>query len=158
MRTRSWRPLDAETYLSTHGGLRALSGTPDLRLVIEAAARCEHAAVQALEHYVSHLATAVAAAAVALGGIDSLVFTATAGERSSFLRARVAERLAFLGVSIDEAKNEQAHSKDAIINTHAVQLRWRLCAPTKWVKWRSLPGRCSTSSERVVYSEYEQQS
>ncbi len=123
MRTRSWRPLDAETYLSTHGGLRALSGTPDLRLVIEAAARCEHAAVHALDHYVHHLAAAIAAAVVSLGGIDSLIFTATAGERSSFLRARIVAKLGFLGVHIDEAKNEQAHSKDAIISGHGSQVK-----------------------------------
>lgn len=123
MRARSWRPLDAETYLSTHGGLRALSGTPDLRLVIEAAARCEHAAMHALDHYVAHLAAAVATAAVSLGGIDSLIFTATAGERSSFLRARVAEKLAFLGVTLDEAKNAQAHSKDALISAHGSQVK-----------------------------------
>ena len=116
MRARSWRPLDTETYLSTRGGLCALSGTPDLRLVIEAAARCEQAAVQALDHYVHHLATAIAVATVSLGGIDSLIFTATAGERSSFLRARIAAKLGFLGVVLDEAKNELAHSKDAIIS------------------------------------------
>jgi acetate kinase len=44
--------------------------------------------------------------AAALGGLDAFVFTAGIGERSAIVRARVAERLAWLGTDFDPAANE----------------------------------------------------
>ena len=65
----------------------------------------EQAAV-ALRIYSRRIAQAVAAAAVALGGLDAIAFTAGAGERSPKLRARVCAQLRFLGVELDEASND----------------------------------------------------
>ena len=44
--------------------------------------------------------------AAALGGLDAFVFTAGIGENSSFMRARIVERLAWLGAELDAAANE----------------------------------------------------
>ena len=52
------------------------------------------------------LAAGVAAMAAALGGLDALVFTGGVGERAATVRARAAERLGFLGVALDAARNE----------------------------------------------------
>ena len=43
--------------------------------------------------------------AVALGGLDALVFTAGIGEHSARVRADVCGRLAFLGVELDADAN-----------------------------------------------------
>jgi acetate kinase len=43
--------------------------------------------------------------AAALGGLDAFVFTAGIGENSASIRARVAERLAWLGVIFDPSAN-----------------------------------------------------
>src|SRR5262249_28364759 len=43
--------------------------------------------------------------AAALGGLDAFVFTAGIGENSPTIRARIAERLAWLGVVFDPAAN-----------------------------------------------------
>jgi acetate kinase len=43
--------------------------------------------------------------AAALGGIDAFVFTAGIGENSPTIRARIAEKLAWLGVVLDPAAN-----------------------------------------------------
>ncbi len=40
--------------------------------------------------------------AAALGGLDVLVFTGGVGERSAVVRAGLADRLAFLGVALDD--------------------------------------------------------
>ncbi len=40
--------------------------------------------------------------------MDALVFTAGIGEGSALIRARVAERLAFLGVELDRSRNAEA--------------------------------------------------
>jgi acetate kinase len=44
--------------------------------------------------------------AAALGGLDAFVFTAGIGENSATIRARVAEKLAWLGSSLDPAANK----------------------------------------------------
>jgi acetate kinase len=43
--------------------------------------------------------------AASLGGVDAFVFTAGIGENSASFRARVTERLAWLGTAIDPAAN-----------------------------------------------------
>lgn len=123
MHARNWRPIDAQSYLSNHGGLCALARTADLRLVIEAAARGEVESVRAVRMYVYQIARAIAAATVSLRGFDSLIFTATAGERSSLLRTSIAGELGHLGVVLDTNKNEEAHSKDAIISATGSQVK-----------------------------------
>ena len=45
--------------------------------------------------------------AAALGGLDGFVFTAGVGENSPGIRARIAERLAWLGAELDPAANER---------------------------------------------------
>ena len=44
--------------------------------------------------------------AAALGGLDAFVFTAGVGENSAAIRARIAERLAWLGAELDPAAND----------------------------------------------------
>jgi acetate kinase len=56
----------------------------------------------------------VGALAAALGGLDTLVFSAGIGERSAPIRARICERMAFLGIELDERRNA-AHA--AVIST-----------------------------------------
>ena len=48
----------------------------------------------------------------ALGGLDAFVFTAGIGENSATIRARIAERLTWLGAIIDPALNTQARTID----------------------------------------------
>jgi acetate kinase len=62
----------------------------------------------ALDVYGYRIATAVAGMCVALGGLDALVFTAGVGENSATVRRAVCERLAFLGVKLDEEANRAA--------------------------------------------------
>jgi acetate kinase len=116
MRARGLRPLDALIYLSTRGGLIGHSGTDDLRLVIEAASRGEVSSVRAFDQYCFCVASAIAGATVSLKGCDAVVFTGTAGERSSVLRERLVTSLAHLGFQIDRDKNEAVCSRDAVIS------------------------------------------
>jgi acetate kinase len=73
-----------------------------------AAATGDRAAALALDVFVHRLAGAIAAMAVAAGGLDALVFTAGIGENSALLRERTCDRLAFLGVSLNGSLNAAA--------------------------------------------------
>ena len=55
-------------------------------------------------HYLT--ASYIARCAVAMGGIDVLTFTAGVGEKGPISRKAICEQLEFLGVKIDEQKNE----------------------------------------------------
>jgi acetate kinase len=44
--------------------------------------------------------------AASLGGLDVLVFTGGVGEHAAVVRRRAAERLGFLGVAVEDERNE----------------------------------------------------
>jgi acetate kinase len=66
------------------------------------------AAERALDVYTYRIASAVGALAVALGGLDAVVFTAGVGENSAGVRRGICDRLRFLGVEVDAAVNASA--------------------------------------------------
>ena len=88
----------------------------------EVLARDDADARLALDVYLRSLAAGVAAMAAALGGLDALVFTGGVGERAATVRARAAERLAFLGVALDAAPT-RAVDGDAEISADAAVAR-----------------------------------
>jgi acetate kinase len=76
----------------------------------------------ALQVFAYRVASAVGAMAVALGGLDALVFTAGIGERSSRVRADICSRLGFLGVQLDADANDSAEA-DPTISAHSASVR-----------------------------------
>ena len=97
---------DIEAALEHESGLLGLSGHS--ARVEELEASNEPGARLALAVFTYRIACAVAASAVALDGLDALVFTAGVGERSPGVRSAVCGRLGFLGVELDEAANAVA--------------------------------------------------
>ena len=87
--------------LHEESGLKGLGGRGDVREWSRARADGDEARELALEVFAYRVAGAVAAMAVATGGLDALVFTAGIGENSAFVRERVCARLGFLGVELD---------------------------------------------------------
>ena len=101
--------LDAiDTLLNKQSGLKALAGSNDLREVHAAADAGDPDAAEALEVFCYRIRCTVGAYAVALGGLDAVVFTAGIGENDADTRARVAGGLGVLGVRLDEARNRAA--------------------------------------------------
>ena len=112
-------PEEVHAALEHESGLKALAGTPDMR---ELLARDDDAARLALDVYLHRLAAAAAAMAAALGGLDALVFTGGVGERAPAIRAGATQRLAFLGVALDDAANRDAIG-DADLRTPGATVR-----------------------------------
>jgi acetate kinase len=96
---------DLAHALEHESGLLGLAGTPDMRNVL---ARNDADATLALDVYMHRLRAGIASMAAALGGLDALVFTGGVGEHAPAVRRRAADGLAFLGVSIDEERNQHA--------------------------------------------------
>jgi acetate kinase len=104
---------DAVSDLLYHGsGLKGLSGiSNDMRDLL---ASDDPQAVFAIEHFIHRCALNAGLLAAALGGLDAFVFTAGVGENSAVIRARIAERLAWLGARLDPVANA---ASDTLIST-----------------------------------------
>jgi acetate kinase len=119
---------DIQGALEHGSGLLGLAGTADMREVIERSGTDEEART-ALEVYIRSLAAGVAAMTSSLGGLDALVFTGGVGEKSSVVRTLAGERLAFLGVGVDRARNgapdgdRDISDDDATVRTLVVESR-----------------------------------
>jgi len=107
-------PHEVATALEQRSGLTALAGTGDMRAIEAALDRGEPDAVLAMDVYLHRLVGSIAAMSAATGGLDLLAFTGGVGEHSPIVRRRAAERLGFLGVAVDDARNEAAASDDDI--------------------------------------------
>jgi acetate kinase len=92
-----------QDFLYRDCGLKGLSGiSNDMR---ELEASSDSSAAFAIDYFVYRIALFAGTLAAALGGLDAFVFTAGIGENSASLRARVASKLSWLGVKLDEAAN-----------------------------------------------------
>jgi acetate kinase len=105
--------------LEHDSGLLGLSGTADMRRLLELAEAGEDAATLARDVYIHRLVASVAAMAASLGGLDAVVFTGGVGERSPTVRRLTAERLGFLGVEVHHERNEDAEPDADISASHA---------------------------------------
>ena len=96
-----------DEYLNHQCGLLGLSGGKEsgVRELIELEKAGDENAKLALAVFTYRIRKYIGAYTAVLGGLDMLVFTATIGERSSIIRARVCDGLECFGVKIDELKN-----------------------------------------------------
>src|SRR5690606_14733796 len=92
---------EVEQQLNSESGLRALSGTADLRVIEQRAASGDAEAQLAIHVYAYRVRKYIGAYAAAMGGLDVLAFTGGIGENSADMRRRICERLEFLGLYLD---------------------------------------------------------
>ena len=98
-----------ETMLNKQSGLLGMSGVSnDLRDVEAAAAQGNEDARNAVDSYCYQIQKQIGAYAAAMGGVDAISFAGGIGENSALVRRSVLEGLAFMGVTLDLAKNETA--------------------------------------------------
>jgi acetate kinase len=99
-----------EALLNHDSGLTALSGgKADVRDLEAAADAGDSEAQLALEIFCSRIGQTVAAYTAVLGGLDLLVFAGGIGEHSARVRGTVCGGLGFLGVALDQSRN-QSHA------------------------------------------------
>jgi len=104
---------EMETILNKQAGVQAISGlAPDFREIENAANRGEKRAQIALDSFKYAIASYIAKYAVAMNGIDYIVFTGGIGENQINIRKGICEQLEFMGVDMDvEANNSRGEEK-----------------------------------------------
>ena len=96
-------PAAVQNLLYQDCGLKGLSGiSNDMR---ELETNPDPRAAFAVDYFVYRVGLYAGMLAAALGGIDAFVFTAGIGENSATIRARVAEKIAWLGARLDQEAN-----------------------------------------------------
>ena len=109
LRTGAARAEDLDTILNRQSGLLGISGlSSDMRDILVAIRGGNHRAKLAFDLFIHRLCACIAAMAASLKGLDVLVFTAGIGENSPEVRQEVCERLRFLGIGLDSAKNSSS--------------------------------------------------
>jgi acetate kinase len=100
------RGMDApavQDLLYRESGLKGLSGISNDMRDLETSS--DPAAALAVDYFVYRVGLNAGMLAAALGGLDAFVFTAGIGENSVTIRARIAEKLGWLGVVFDATAN-----------------------------------------------------
>ncbi len=101
-------PMAVQDLLYRDSGLKGLSGiSNDMR---DLQSSSDPRAKLAVDYFVYRVGLNAGMLAAALGGLDAFVFTAGIGENSPSIRARIAEKLAWLGVVLDPAANAERKS------------------------------------------------
>ncbi len=117
-------PAEVAATLEHRSGLLGLAGTADMRVILDRAASGDADATLALGVYLHRLRASIAAMTAALGGLDAIVFTGGVGERSAAIRAAAADGLGYLGIELDQARNEDAGATgDREIGTAGARVR-----------------------------------
>jgi acetate kinase len=113
--------------LENRSGLYGLAGTADMREILSRAAAGDARAELARETYLHRLRGSIASMAAATGGLDAIVFTGGVGENSAEIRRRAMDGLAFLGIAVDPAPNDEG-TGDREIGAPAARVRALLIA------------------------------
>jgi len=114
---------EVDSLLNKKSGMLGISGvSSDLRDIEDAANRGEARPKLALQILTYNLKKYIGAYAAAMGGLDAVVFTAGVGENSLDVRAMTCEGLKFMGIELDNEKNN-VRSKETIISTDSSKVK-----------------------------------
>lgn len=112
-RTEGMAPEEFNQLVNHRSGLLGISETSSDMADLLAAESTDARAKEAADVFCYQTRKAIGALASVLGGLDTLVFSGGIGEHSAVIRGRICSGLEFLGVEIDEARN---NSGEAVIS------------------------------------------
>ncbi|WP_278035508.1 acetate/propionate family kinase [Flavobacterium nitratireducens] len=115
--TLGYQLNEVNTVLNKQSGMLGITGYSDLRDIEANAEKGDLNCQLALDMNVYRIKKYIGAYAAAMNGVDAIVFTAGIGENSSYIRKSVCKDMEFLGIELDEAKNEIRSKEIREINT-----------------------------------------
>ena len=107
MKTQNKTPDEVNTLLNKQSGMLGICGFSDNRDVEVGYLKGEQKCIDAMNVYVHTLLRFIGGYIAVLGGVDAIVFTAGVGENGSIVRKLVVERLAYLGIKLNEENNNK---------------------------------------------------
>ena len=107
---------ELDSLLNRRSGMLGLTGNGDMRDVQNSASAGDEAAEAALAVWRHRIKHYIGGYLAQLGGLDVLVFTAGVGENNSLGRRRLIAGLEFLGIAIDNDRNELPSREARVIS------------------------------------------
>lgn len=105
MKTQGLSLDEVNDMLNKKSGKAGLTGYSDSRDFEAAYLGGEENVIKAMDTYIYSIVKRIGSYVAALGGVDAIIFTAGVGENSSLVRKLILERLAYLGIEINDASN-----------------------------------------------------
>ncbi len=117
MKKENLTPEEMENILNKEAGISAISGlAPDFRVIEEESNNGSEMAKIAIEEFNYSVATYIAKYAMAMNGVDYIVFTGGIGENQINIRKGICEKLGFMGVNLDLDKNN-IRGEERVVST-----------------------------------------
>ena len=111
MEKKNFTPKEMDAYMNKQCGLLGISGvSSDSRDVEAAMKEGNERAALTYDMLCYQIKKFIGAYSASMGGLDGIVFTAGIGEHSPFIRAKALSGLEYLGVKLDEKRNDFGHS------------------------------------------------
>jgi acetate kinase len=110
-------PSDVNIILNKKSGMLGLTGSSDMRDVKMAYRNGDKEAILAYEMYAYHIKKYIGAYAAILNGLDAIIFTGGVGENDALTRKLVTQNMEYIGVILDEEKNNAGEKGIKEINT-----------------------------------------
>jgi acetate kinase len=107
---------DANTMLNKHSGLKGVSGISSDMREIEEEYEENNRAKLAHDIFTYRLRKYIGAYSAAMEGIDAIVFTGGIGENSPLVRKNTLKGLDFIGIRLDDTKNQEMSKKERLIS------------------------------------------
>lgn len=108
----------ANDLLNKKSGMAGFTGvSSDMREIEKAISAGNERARIGLEMYCYRIKKYIGSYAAAMGGVDTIVFTAGVGEHQWDVRQMSLEGLEFLGIRLDVEKNRSINGEEAVIST-----------------------------------------
>lgn len=108
---------EVNNILNKKSGVYGISGvSSDFRDIEESADKGDHRSKLALDIFHYKVRRFIGSYAAVMGGVDCVVFTAGLGENSSLSREEICKNLEFLGIKIDEEKNNKGRGIAKVIS------------------------------------------
>lgn len=107
MKTQNKTVEEVDNLLNKQSGMFGLCGFSDNRDVEAKYFAGDKDAIVAMQVYTYSIVKYIGAYTAAMGGVDAIVFTGGVGENGSEVRKLVCERLAFMGIELDEEANKK---------------------------------------------------
>ena len=105
---------EVSNMLNKQGGLLGISGKSDMRDNVESAAAGDAKCQAAIEMFCYSIQKYIGSYVAAMNGVDGIIFTAGVGENNPGLRKTILANFGFLGLAVDDARNE---ANETIIST-----------------------------------------
>ncbi len=108
-------PEETDKLFNEQAGLKGLSGTSDVRLLIEREKAGDESAKLALAMFSYRIRKYIGSYIAALSGIDALIFSGAIGQDSPYMRKKICHGLEVFGIHLDLEKNREMIDEDGDI-------------------------------------------